>query len=116
VNGIERDGAALEGSGVGGDESPGPAEVLTLTPVSPLAFSIVASIVLTVVLNVALRVFPGAGRRVNEGLTQLAERQLRDGDGEPGRSKTRVIVPWKAMIVTSIALTVAINLALWLLR
>ncbi len=75
-----------------------------------LALSIVLSIVLTIVLNVAIRAFPDAGRRMNERLTRLAERD------EPQHSRVRVIFPWKAMLIGSLLLTIAINLLVWIFR
>ena len=75
-----------------------------------LALSIVLSIVLTIVLNVAIRAFPDTGRRMNERLTRMAERD------EPGRSRVRVIFPWKAMLIGSLLLTIAINLVLLAFR
>ena len=71
-----------------------------------LAVSIVLSIVLTVVLNVALRAFPRAGEQVDRKLTEVAERRPEGG----------VYVPWKAMIIASLVLTVGLNLFLWVLR
>ena len=73
---------------------------------SPLAISITLSIVLTVALNVALRAFPRSGERLGQKVTQLAE----------DRPAGRVWVPWKAMIVASLALTVIANLVLWAAR
>jgi hypothetical protein len=69
----------------------------------------VASIVLTVLLNVGLRLFPGSARRLSDAFTRRAERP---GDDEPGRSKVRVIFPWKAMLVGSLLLTLLINAVL----
>lgn len=71
-----------------------------------LAASIMLSIVLTVVLNVALRAFPRAGDHLGRKLTELA--------GE--RPEGGVYVPWKAMIVISLVLTVGVNLLIWVLR
>jgi hypothetical protein len=71
-----------------------------------LALSIALSIVLSVVLNLALRAFPRAGEQVGQKLTELAEEHPEGG----------VYVPWKAMIVASLVLTVALNLFLWVLR
>ena len=71
-----------------------------------LAVSILLSIVLTVVLNVALRLFPGAGERVDRKDARLAERHPDGG----------VVVPWKAMIAVSLVLTIALNLVLWARR
>jgi hypothetical protein len=82
---------------------------------SALGFSIVASIVLTVALNLAVWLFPGAGRRLHDSLTGLAERAARE-PAEPGRSNVRVIFPWKAMLIGSLVLTVVINLVLVVLR
>ena len=71
-----------------------------------LVVSIVLSVVLTVVLNVALRAFPGAGERVDREVRRVAED--RPGGG--------VLVPWKAMIVVSVLLTLGLNLVLWAIR
>ena len=76
-----------------------------------LAFSIVASVVLTVLLNVALRLWPGAADRGAERFTNWMGRQGADDPGlRPGR--TRVIVPWKGMLIASVVLTVLLNLML----
>jgi hypothetical protein len=66
-----------------------------------LVTSIVLSVVLTVVLNVALRAFPGARDRA---FTPPDETR-----------RVRVWAPWRGMLVASIALTILLNLALWLL-
>jgi hypothetical protein len=75
-----------------------------------LGLSIVVSVVLTIVLNVALRVFPDAADRLREHLFRLAERSGEDLGDSDRRSGVRVIVPWKAMLVGSLVLTLAINL------
>jgi hypothetical protein len=82
--------------------------------VSPLGFSIVASIVLTVVLNLMLWLFPGAARRMGDAVTRLVDRSADQAPDEPGR--VRFYFPWKAMLIGSIALTIAINVVLLLLR
>ncbi len=71
-----------------------------------LAVSIILSIVLTVVLNVAVRAFPRAGEQVGQKLAEVAEQRPEGG----------VYVPWKAMIVASLALTIGLNLVLWVVR
>ena len=68
-----------------------------------LAVSIVLSIVLTVVLNVALRAFPRTGERIGQELAQVAEERPKGG----------AYVPWKAMIVVSLVLTIGLNLLSW---
>ena len=77
-----------------------------------LVLSIVASVVLTVVLNLAIRLFPGTAERGARRVDEWAERQAADRPAGAGR--TQVIVPWKAMLIGSLVLTVALNLLLWL--
>lgn len=77
-----------------------------------LVLSLVLSVVLTVVLNVALRAFPGAGDRAARGLARLASPP--DDDPRADRRRVRVIVPWRAMIVASIVLTILVNVLIWL--
>ena len=76
-----------------------------------LALSIVASVVLTIVLNVALRLFPGASDRLEREVADLASptRSNRTDD-----SRVRVVVPWRAMLLVSLILTVVVNAWLWL--
>jgi hypothetical protein len=77
-----------------------------------LVASLVLSVVLTILLNVAVRVFPSASERATKGLADLAGSNV---DDEANNSRTvRVFVPWKAMILASVILTVAINVLLWL--
>ena len=63
-------------------------------------------ILLTVLVNLALWLFPG-----------LRERTARAAEGftnsTSGDRRTRAFVPWKAMLVTSLVLTIVINLVLW---
>jgi hypothetical protein len=80
-----------------------------------LVVSIVLSVVLTVVVNLVLWLFPGGGRRRADGLGHLAEDADRRSR-EHGGSDVRVIVPWKAMLIGSIVLTVALNLVLLVWR
>jgi hypothetical protein len=69
-----------------------------------LVLSIALSIVLTVALNVAVRAFPRAGDRIDRTLTRATQRQ-----------SGGVSVPWAAMIVGSLVLTIGLNLLLWAL-
>jgi hypothetical protein len=80
--------------------------------VSWLAVSLVLSVVLTVVLNVALRVFPGLGERIGRGLAALVA--PRPANPQHRDARVRVSVPWKAMLVVSIGLTILLNLLHWL--
>jgi hypothetical protein len=85
-----------------------------------LVVSIVVSIVLTVVVNLVLWLFPGAGRRMSDSFGRLAQDADRRADvlddEQGGDPRVRVIVPWKAMLIGSIVLTVALNLLLLLSR
>jgi len=70
-----------------------------------LAVSIVLSIVLTVALNLVVRLFPDASDRAARRLEGLAS-------PEAG-GRTRVYVPWKAMLIVSLLATLALNVLLW---
>jgi len=76
-----------------------------------LALSLVASIVLTVALNVALRLFPRAGDRLEREVVNLASPSRTD---RPNGSRVRVVVPWRAMLLVSLLLTLLVNVWLWL--
>jgi hypothetical protein len=77
--------------------------VRSLERVNWLAVSLVLSVVVTVVLNVVLRSVPRAGERLDRTLANVAEEHPDGG----------VFVPWKAMIVVSLVLTIGLNLLLW---
>ena len=77
-----------------------------------LAVSLVLSIVLTVALNVLLRVFPNTSERAGRKLEDLGARET----GRDAGGRTRVYMPWKAMIVVSLLATVALNVFLWFSR
>ena len=79
-----------------------------------LVISIALSVVLTVLLNVGLRIFPGAGRRVAREVNKLTF-PTTDDTRESDR-RVRVWVPWKAMILGSVVLTIVVNLMLWFAR
>lgn len=76
-----------------------------------LVVSVALSVVLTVLLNVALRVFPDVGHRVARGLVDVTSPSMHDRREHDRR--LRVFVPWKAMIVASVILTIMLNLVLW---
>ena len=82
-----------------------------------LVVSIVLSIVLTVVVNVVLRLFPDAGTRLFDSIARMAHDPAENRAAQPGdRSRARVIVPWKLMLIGSIALTIALNVWLAIAR
>ena len=80
-----------------------------------LVVSIVLSIVLTILVNAFLWLFPGAGRGLSDAVGRLVENADRRS-AERGDSRVRVIVPWKAMLIGSIVLTIALNALLALAR
>ncbi len=81
-----------------------------------LWYSLVASVVLTVVLNVAIRLWPGGAERSARRLDDWTQRHTpppSDGGSVGGEEpRVRVIVPWKAMLVASVVLTVVLNVVL----
>ncbi len=89
-----------------------------------MARFLITSLVLTIGLNLALRLVPGLPDRLGRWMASLAAPpppapgEATGPDNRPGRPspRVRVIVPWKAMIVGSIVLTVALNLVGLLLR
>jgi len=81
-----------------------------------LIVSIVLSIVLTVAVNLFFWLFPGAGRGIGDAVGRFAEDADRRAAERGDDSRVRVIVPWKAMLIGSLLLTVALNLFFLLAR
>ena len=78
-----------------------------------LVISVGLSLILTVLLNVALRAFPGAGHRIARSRTTFTSPSADDLERTTG-GPARVFVPWKAMILASLILTVVVNVLLWI--
>ena len=76
-----------------------------------LAVSVVLSVVLTVLLNVAVRAFPETARRLARSLTTFTSS---DHDAPTNDRRVRVFVPWKAMVIGSLILTIVVNVVLWI--
>lgn len=72
-----------------------------------LVASLVLSVLLTVLVNLALWLFPRLRERTVRAVEDLST-------SAGGDRRTRVIVPWKAMLVASLVLTFLVNLLLWL--
>jgi hypothetical protein len=79
-----------------------------------LVISLVLSVVLTVLLNLGLRVFPDASRRIARDATKLMPPNA-EGTRTSNRS-VRAWMPWKAMLLGSVILTIAVNVILWIAR
>ena len=79
-----------------------------------LVISIALSVVLTLLVNIGLRAFPGAGRRAARRVTELTGPTA--DETRPTDRHVRVWMPWRAMIVGSVVLTIVVNLVLWMAR
>jgi hypothetical protein len=55
-----------------------------------------------------IRAFPHTSERAAQSLAGYA---TRDGDGD---RRARVYAPWKAMLVVSLILTIALNVWIWM--
>lgn len=85
-----------------------------------LVWSLVLSAVLTILLNVLV---VWRGRRVTDDVLDRrqpppgsVEPPVDNGDDAAERTNVQVFVPWKAMLIGSIGLTVVLNLVAWLIR
>jgi hypothetical protein len=75
-----------------------------------LVASVALSVLLTVLLNIAVRAFPGVGHRI---IRRLAGPRPSDvGVSHVRDRQVRIFIPWKAMILASVILTVVVNLLL----
>jgi hypothetical protein len=77
-----------------------------------LVISICLSVILTVLLNVGLRAFPDAGHRLVRAIT--APKVPTAGDAQTNHRRVRVFTPWKAMIISSLILTIVLNVMPWI--
>ena len=79
-----------------------------------LVISLALSVLLTVLLNVGLRVFPDASRRIARDATKLMSPTAEEN--RTNNRSARVWMPWKAMILGSVILTIVVNVVLWIAR
>ena len=77
-----------------------------------LVISLVLSVLLTVLLNVGLRVFPDASRRIAREATKLMSPTAEET--RMSNRSVRVWMPWKAMLLGSVILTIVLNLVFWI--
>lgn len=74
-----------------------------------LLISIIASILLTLALNLLPMLFPNIAAKVERKIIEKMQDTHNDRVN-PETPKLRVFFPWKAMILISIGLTLAVNL------
>ena len=77
-----------------------------------LVISVGLSVVLTVLLNVALRAFPETARRLVRSLITFTSPSV--DDPRTNERRLHVFIPWKAMVLGSLILTIVVNVVLWI--
>ena len=80
-----------------------------------LITSLIASIVLTLALNLLPMLFPNAAAKAERKIVEKMQ-ETHDNRVNPNTPNVRVFFPWKAMILISIGLTIAVNLVGFLAR
>ncbi len=74
-----------------------------------LITSLIASIVLTLALNLLPMLFPEAATKAERKIVETMQ-ETHENRTDPNTPKVRVFFPWKAMLLISIGLTIAVNL------
>ena len=74
-----------------------------------LLTSLIGSIVLTLALNLLPALFPNAAAKAERKIVEKMQ-ETHKNRVDPNTPKVHVFFPWKAMLLISIGLTVAINL------
>jgi len=80
-----------------------------------LLTSLIASVVLTLALNLLPMLFPNAAAKAERKIVETMQDTHRDRV-DPDTPRVKVFFPWKAMLLISIGLTVAVNLIGYLAR
>jgi len=80
-----------------------------------LLISLIGSVVLTVALNFLPALFPNAAAKAERKFLESVQK-THDNRANPNTPKVRVFFPWKAMLVISIVLTIAVNAVGFLAR
>jgi len=73
-----------------------------------LLTSLIASVVLTLALNLLPALFPKAAAKAERKIVEKMQETHNDRV-DPATPKVRVFFPWKAMLLISLGLTVAVN-------
>ena len=74
-----------------------------------LLTSLIGSVILTLALNLLPALFPNAAAKAERKIVEKMQ-ETHENRVDPDTPKVRVFFPWKAMLLISIGLTVAINL------
>jgi len=74
-----------------------------------LLISLIGSVVLTLALNLLPALFPKAAEKAEQKILESVQK-THDNRIDPNTPKVRVFFPWKAMLLISVVLTVAVNL------
>jgi len=80
-----------------------------------LLTSLIASVVLTLALNLLPMLFPNAAAKAERKIVETMQDTHRNRV-DPDTPRVKVFFPWKAMLLISIGLTVAVNLIGYLAR
>lgn len=80
-----------------------------------LLISIIGSIVLTLAVNLLPALFPNAAAKAERKILESV-RTTHDNRADPNTPKVRIFFPWRAMLLISIGLTIAVNLVGYLAR
>jgi len=74
-----------------------------------LLTSLIGSVVLTLALNLLPALFPKAAEKAERKILESVQK-THENRVDPNTPKVRVFFPWKAMVLISVGLTVAVNL------
>jgi len=74
-----------------------------------LLTSLIASVILTLALNLLPALFPKAAEKAERKILDSVQK-THENRVDPNTPKVRVFFPWKAMLLISVVLTVAVNL------
>lgn len=80
-----------------------------------LLTSLIASVVLTLALNLLPMLFPNAAAKAERKIVETMQETHSDRIN-PDTPRVIVFFPWKAMLLVSLGLTVAVNLIGYLAR
>ncbi len=74
-----------------------------------LLTSLIGSFILTLALNLLPALFPNAAAKAERKIVDKMQ-ESHENRVDPSTPKVRVFFPWKAMLLISIGLTIAVNL------